>query len=144
MASSREIDNLIKCFKDQQKTDRENVRRLHEDNVRQQRTIESLNTLLENSQQSVIALNDTILQMQHTIDELHAQIANLREKLNKNSRNSSKPPSSDGLNKPSAQKAVCTGFMYCAIACTRTSPSVRNADGREWMKVDSFPSVKGC
>ncbi len=106
MADRSEIDNLIKYFKDQQKADRENVRRLHEDNVRQQRTIESLNTLLENSQQSVTALNDTILQMQHTIDELNAQIADLREKLNKNSRNSSKPPSSDGLSKPPAPKSL--------------------------------------
>lgn len=85
MANS-EIDNLIKYFKDQQKADRENVCRLHADNARLQGTIDTLNGLLENSQQSITALSDTILQMQHTIDELNAQIAELREKLNKNSR----------------------------------------------------------
>ncbi len=99
MAGS-EIDNLIKYFKDQQKADRESICRLHADNARLQNTIESLNELLEESRKSAQALNDTVLQMQHTIDELNAQIAELREKLNKNSRNSSKPPSSDGLAKP--------------------------------------------
>ena len=35
-----------------------------------------------------------------TIKQLQAKIADLEKRLNKNSRNSSKPPSSDGLSKP--------------------------------------------
>ena len=35
------------------------------------------------------------------IDQLNGTIKTLEERLNKNSKNSSKPPSSDGLNKPS-------------------------------------------
>ena len=40
-----------------------------------------------------------ISSMQKTIDELTKTIARLEEKLNKNSKNSSKPPSSDGFKK---------------------------------------------
>ena len=43
----------------------------------------------------------TIKELHRTIDELKQVIKELTEKLSKNSRNSSKPPSSDGLTKPS-------------------------------------------
>lgn len=42
----------------------------------------------------------TIQQLQATIVQLNQTIAQLNEKLHKNSKNSSKPPSSDGLAKP--------------------------------------------
>ncbi len=52
-------------------------------------------------------LNDIISEQAATINKLTAtiqkqeiEIAELKEKLNKNSKNSSKPPSSDGLSKP--------------------------------------------
>jgi len=38
------------------------------------------------------------------IDELEALVAELTKRLSKNSRNSSKPPSSDGLSKPPKNK----------------------------------------
>ena len=44
---------------------------------------------------------ETIKSLQKTIDELKQIIQELTEKLGQNSRNSSKPPSSDGLSKPS-------------------------------------------
>ena len=44
---------------------------------------------------------ETIKSLQQTIDELKQIIKELTEKLGRNSRNSSKPPSSDGLSKPS-------------------------------------------
>src|SRR5215469_3084306 len=43
----------------------------------------------------------TIRGLCQTIDELNQIIKELNEKLGQNSRNSSKPPSSDGLAKPS-------------------------------------------
>ena len=43
---------------------------------------------------------ETINKLTETIQKQEIQIAELKEKLNKNSKNSSKPPSSDGLNKP--------------------------------------------
>lgn len=39
-----------------------------------------------------------------TIAELNQTIKELKEQLNKNSKNSSKPPSSDGLKKPAVKK----------------------------------------
>ena len=45
-------------------------------------------------------LRNTIEELTLTIESLNQTLAELREQLNKNSRNSSKPPSSDGLKKP--------------------------------------------
>ena len=39
-----------------------------------------------------------------TVKELNQTIKELKEQLNKNSKNSSKPPSSDGLKKPAVNK----------------------------------------
>jgi transposase len=58
-------------------------------------TKETIDRLLEQNAQ----LLNQIASMQKTIDELTKTIARLEEKLNKNSRNSSKPPSSDGFKK---------------------------------------------
>jgi transposase len=44
--------------------------------------------------------NESIRDMQATISRLEETVRILTEKLNKNSKNSSKPPSSDGLKKP--------------------------------------------
>jgi len=59
------------------------------------------NTELVNT---VAELNQTVSDMSQTIDELNQTIKELKEQLNKNSKNSSKPPSSDGLNKPPVKK----------------------------------------
>lgn len=53
---------------------------------------------------TIIGLNRTIEGMQQTQEELLRNIAELKEQLNKNSKNSSKPPSSDGLKKPPVKK----------------------------------------
>ena len=45
-------------------------------------------------------LTATIANQATTIDKLNEKVKSLEERLNKNSKNSSKPPSSDGLNKP--------------------------------------------
>ena len=44
---------------------------------------------------------ETISRLLETIDELNQKIKELTEKLKRNSKNSSQPPSSDGLSKPS-------------------------------------------
>ena len=43
------------------------------------------------------------------IAALQAQVVELQSRLNKNSRNSSKPPSSDGLNKPAPKSLRIAG-----------------------------------
>jgi len=70
-----------------------------------------LNALVRALSESNMALNETIknLQeitiqgMQETIQELQETIKELRHQLDQNSQNSSKPPSSDGFNKPKPQ-----------------------------------------
>ena len=47
--------------------------------------------------EQLTALVNELLQK---LDEAYARIAELEERLNKNSQNSSKPPSSDGYKKP--------------------------------------------
>ena len=63
--------------------------------------------------ESLMKQNQMLLEqvdsLSKTIDELNATIKELREQLNKNSGNSSKPPSSDGfkkVNKSLREKAV--------------------------------------
>lgn len=51
-------------------------------------------------QKTIESLNQNIQSQTETIETLTEKIADLEEKLKKNSRNSSKPPSSDGYSKP--------------------------------------------
>ena len=52
-------------------------------------------------------LTDLVKTLNGTIVELQETIRELRRQLNQNSQNSSKPPSSDGYNKPSPKKSAC-------------------------------------
>lgn len=51
--------------------------------------------------EQVRQLTDTVAKLTQIIEEQNRTITELRERLNKNSHNSSKPPSSDGYKKPS-------------------------------------------
>lgn len=50
------------------------------------------------------AMAEQIVQLTKTVESLNQTIQKLQEQLNKNSKNSSKPPSSDGLKKPPVNK----------------------------------------
>ena len=62
--------------------------------------IERLTKLVDVLTSTITAQTDTIAQMSAKIDSLQQTIKELTERVNKNSRNSSKPPSSDGYSKP--------------------------------------------
>jgi transposase len=70
------------------------------------RELPDLSQLGHNEKDDLIRLLWSMLQSQaKQIAALQAQVADLQSKRDKNSRNSSKPPSSDGLNK-SAPKSL--------------------------------------
>ena len=56
------------------------------------------------SQLSVESLHDLIRQLLATVQTLSARVRELEGQLSKNSKNSSKPPSSDGLKKTTSQR----------------------------------------
>ena len=64
-----------------------------------QEFIESLMRQNQMQIEQINNLNQTVNDLSKTIDELNATIKELREQLNKNSGNSSKPPSTDGFKK---------------------------------------------
>ena len=53
----------------------------------------------------ISSCHSIIVEQQKLIDELVSKVKELEDRLNKNSQNSNKPPSSDGLKKPKAQPA---------------------------------------
>ena len=63
--------------------------------------IENMAIHAENTElkQDNVELKQEITELKQEITELKQEIAELRHRLNKNSQNSSKPPSSDGLKK---------------------------------------------
>jgi len=67
----------------------------------QTETIEGLLRAGEESNRTIKGLQETVEKLQKTIDRLNQIIQELTEKLGMNSRNSSKPPSTDGFDKPS-------------------------------------------
>jgi len=55
---------------------------------------------MKDYEQIISTLLTKIAELEHVVKHQAAQIADLERRLNKNSSNSSKPPSSDGLGKP--------------------------------------------
>ena len=60
-------------------------------------------------------LQITVDGLNENIKMLTEEIAELKEKLNKNSRNSSKPPSSDGLNKQNPKSLQKKGIPLISL-----------------------------
>jgi len=80
-------EELIEALQQQNKELLETIAGLH-------RLIDSLNEAAEESHQTIRSLNETVSELSQRINEL-------TERLGMNSRNSSKPPSSDKFEKPS-------------------------------------------
>ena len=56
--------------------------------------------IIHSQQKHIAFLENTIANLNANIEQLLDEISELKETLNKNSTNSSKPPSSDGLARP--------------------------------------------
>ena len=76
-------------------------------NTQLQMQVNALNASLNSLQQSFDAQTALITQLNQTIQEL-------REQLNKNSKNSSKPPSSDGFK--NLRQKVCVNLLVKRLA----------------------------
>ena len=61
--------------------------------------------LLELAKSAPETLVDLVLALQEQVARLELKVQELEERLAKNSRNSNKPPGSDGLGKPPAPKS---------------------------------------
>ena len=71
---------------------------LLQQNIQLTQTVERLTAALAAQQELLEQSEKRIAELTETIEVLNQKIAELTERLNKNSRNSSKPPSSDGLS----------------------------------------------
>lgn len=63
---------------------------------------------MKKSNLTIEALLEIIEAQAAQIKQLEARIKELEQRLNKNSSNSSKPPSSDGLSKPPRTSSFCS------------------------------------
>ena len=65
---------------------------------------------------TVDSLNATINAQTRLIAQLNQTIQELKEQLNKNSKNSSKPPSSDGYKKPAVSRIIKNIYFFLPVA----------------------------
>ena len=71
-----------------------------ESEMKQSEQIEQLTCIISSLTQTIDNLQKALSEQRETNAKLLETIAELQEQLNKNSRNSSMPPSSDGYKKP--------------------------------------------
>lgn len=63
-------------------------------------TKKEMAVIIENQERQISLLTNLASELQQKLDAATAKISDLEERLNKNSQNSSKPPSTDGYKKP--------------------------------------------
>jgi transposase len=86
-------DELIEVLQQKLKEQSETIANL-------QKIIDNLNGTVAESHRINESLNETINRLGQTIESLNQRVKELTEQIGMNSRNSSKPPSTDGFDKP--------------------------------------------
>jgi uncharacterized coiled-coil protein SlyX len=72
---------------------------------------------MKDHEQTITTLLAKITELEEVVKQQAARIAELERRLNKNSSNSSKPPSSDGLSKP----LRTTSYMDSPVIASKIS-----------------------
>lgn len=116
-------------------------------NARLMKQVESLTAIVTSQTATINQLNQTNDHLSKTVDQLNATIAELqktivelKEQLNKNSRNSSKPPSSDGLAKPSPKSLRTSSGKKAGAQQGHTGSGLKLMESAEKKEKKHLPS----
>ncbi|MEG0153395.1 MAG: IS66 family transposase [Cellulosilyticaceae bacterium] len=115
--------------------------------------LDTLTTLVRDQTATINKLTETIAKQQEELFLQREENAKLREQLNKNSKNSSKPPSTDGFNKPQSKslrkssgknQGAQKGHKGTSFSITKEPDTVINHIPKHCKGCELFGSCTSC